>query len=222
MAGRVTYKNPESHNDGGWVSPLKLKKRTEHKIEKLIDRQLADKEIASICAFLARIKSMKTRIGEVKNQDIKRTLASFSRLSSRDATMAYRESDSITQAIMDETLLISMGINLYVQQDKFIAINVLGENIKKAAKIAYESFSDHPKRSSGRPIKGYLRILAVYTLNLWMELGMKPCRPWQHPDYDPPATPIVLLMEELKICIDGVSIDYKEAVLLLKEAEKRR
>jgi hypothetical protein len=107
--------------------------------------------------------------------------------------------------------------------------NVLGSSIKKAAEIALEYYPYTPMNPRpddgriGRPIKPeqggkpayrYRQKLARYTLNLWAQLDMPPCKPWQWGDKE---TPIVQLMNILTRVIEP-SIDAKETTKLLKAA----
>lgn len=207
MAGRITYLHPEAHNDCGYVRPVVLSQEVIIQIENIIGRGLSTEEIASMAKSLARIRIIKTGFKEATHQDTKRTLASFTKLSASDAIAAYKESDPTTQALIYEALVCDMKLS---GDDSLYSA---GENIKKAVSIAHENFASS---LGGRPVKGYRKILAAYALSLWDKLGMGDCKPWHNSEN---AAPNVRLLVVLGKVIDGKAMDFKDAVVLLKEAE---
>lgn len=210
MAGRKTYLHPEAHNDGGYVQPVVLSKEVIIQIGNIIGRDLSAEEIASISRTLAHIRTIRTGFKEATNQDIKRTLASFSKLPPSDAAVQFKKSDTTTQALIDEALGCDLG---FAGAD---LLSPTGESIKQAAKIAFQNLT--PGRA-GQPIKYYRKVLAEYALFLWdKKFSMEPCKPW-HNDAD--AAPIVQFMNVLASIVDGKSIDFSDAVTLLKKAKKR-
>jgi len=250
MAGRILYKITRNVTGDKRVKPIVLSKNAQGEIEELINRQLKTEEITSICNALARVGILMTaefadKSDGITSPDIKRTLASFEKLTPSEAFPAYAKGETIRR-IIDQVLRMELGINWGDGTEKLMLrlgltnssssqefTNALGDNIKKAAAIALEYYPYSPlnprpshlqengKPAIGHPIRRNGRPIYRYR----QKLAKYALKLWTQLGMEPckalqwgdKESPIVRFMNILTRVIEP-SIDSKEIVSLLKAA----
>lgn len=204
------------------------------------------------------MRGQQKRKFEVTARDIKKTLSALSEMEPTEVFNNYRNSDPDSKKTIKQVLRMELGINInsigshnaveweaaigldpldskstddceYLNDRTHKLIEALGNNIKKAAKIALENFpytllnpNSQPLRKSSRPLLAYRQKLAIYVLSLAKKWEFEePCPIWQRGGL---ASPIVYIMCALSDEVEGFTgedtLDQKEAVDLLKNAVK--
>lgn len=212
MAGKVTFLHGmHSSRMGVYLPIVKLDDTRKREIEELLRRALQAEEIEMLARMVGIYRGIyKDHYEEshVDAQSIKRTLAAIAKLSDKPAKDALENCDSITKAYIFEALYLCLN----ARGMEFI--DPPGELIAIAAGKAMERLD----LKTGRPIKGWQKLLAGDVRKCWEKLSGKPCKAWWS---DTKASPSLLFGVIVFSEVAGFPFDPATTAKLLR-GEKLR